>query len=74
MDANSCGKAPKRSESLGVFWQTINEILRERRTMTSLMVLRLARLFGNTPEFNGKPKTLSYYDCKLCHFMVIIST
>ena len=41
----------KLAELLGVSRQTINEILRERRAMTSVMALRLARLFGNTPEF-----------------------
>jgi len=40
----------KLAESLGVSRQTINEILRERRAMTSLMALRPARLFGNSPE------------------------
>ncbi len=39
------------AETLGVSRQTINEILRERRAMTPAMALRLARLFGNTPEF-----------------------
>jgi addiction module HigA family antidote len=39
------------AEALGVSRQTINEILRERRALTSAMALRLARLFGNTPEF-----------------------
>ena len=46
-----CGlTTAKLAESLGVSRQTINEILRERRAMTSLMVLRPARLFGNSPE------------------------
>jgi addiction module HigA family antidote len=46
-----CGlTTAKLAESLGVSRQTINEILRERRAMTSLMALRLARLFGHTPE------------------------
>jgi addiction module HigA family antidote len=39
------------ADALGVSRQTINEILRERRSITSLMALRLSRLFGNTPEF-----------------------
>jgi addiction module antidote protein, HigA family len=39
------------AESLGVSRQTVNEILRERRAVTSVMALRLSRLFGNTPEF-----------------------
>ena len=39
------------ADALGVSRQTINEILRERRSITPIMALRLARLFGNTPEF-----------------------
>ena len=30
---------------------SINEILRERRSITPSMSLRLSRLFGNSPEF-----------------------
>ena len=37
--------------ALGVSRQTINEILRERRSITPAMALRLSRLFGNSPEF-----------------------
>ena len=37
--------------ALGVSRQTINELLRERRAVSTEMALRLARLFGNTPEF-----------------------
>ena len=39
------------ADALGVSRQTINEILSERRSITSIMALRLSRLFGNTPEF-----------------------
>jgi addiction module HigA family antidote len=39
------------AKALGVSRQTINELLRERRALSSSMALRLARLFGNTPEF-----------------------
>ncbi|WP_141318899.1 HigA family addiction module antitoxin [Halomonas halmophila] len=39
------------AESLGVSRQSINELLRERRAVSPEMALRLARLFGNTPEF-----------------------
>ncbi|MBW2016454.1 MAG: HigA family addiction module antidote protein [Deltaproteobacteria bacterium] len=39
------------AEALGVSRQTINELLRERRSISPLMALRLARLFGNSPEF-----------------------
>ena len=39
------------AESLGVSRQTVNELLRERRALSPEMALRLAALFGNTPEF-----------------------
>jgi addiction module HigA family antidote len=39
------------ARALGVSRQSINELLRERRAITPEMALRLARLFGNTPEF-----------------------
>lgn len=39
------------ARALGVSRQSINELLRERRALTPEMALRLARLFGNTPEF-----------------------
>jgi len=39
------------AEALGVSRQTVNELLRERRTLSLEMALRLSRLFGNTPEF-----------------------
>jgi addiction module HigA family antidote len=39
------------ARGVGVSRQTINELLRERRAVTPEMALRLARLFGNTPEF-----------------------
>ena len=39
------------AESLGVSRQTVNEVLRERRAVSPAMALRLARVFGNTPEF-----------------------
>jgi len=39
------------AKSIGVSRQTINELLRERRAVSPEMALRLARLFGNSPEF-----------------------
>jgi len=39
------------AEALGVSRQTINELLRERRSVSPVMALRLSRLFGNSPEF-----------------------
>ena len=37
--------------AVGVSRQSINELLRGRRAVSTEMALRLARLFGNTPEF-----------------------
>lgn len=39
------------AKALGVTRQTINELLRNRRSVTPVMALRLSRLFGNSPEF-----------------------
>jgi addiction module HigA family antidote len=39
------------AKALGVSRQSVNELLRERRAVSPEMALRLARLFGNTPEF-----------------------
>jgi addiction module HigA family antidote len=39
------------ADALGVSRQTINELLRERRSITPIMALRLSRLFRNSPEF-----------------------
>jgi antitoxin HigA-1 len=39
------------AKALGVSRQTINELIRERRAVSPEMALRLARLFGNSPEF-----------------------
>lgn len=37
--------------AIGVSRQSINELIRERRSVSPEMALRLARLFGNSPEF-----------------------
>ncbi|HSR52524.1 MAG TPA: HigA family addiction module antitoxin [Acidobacteriota bacterium] len=37
--------------ALGVSRQSVNELLRERRSVSPQMALRLSRLFGNSPEF-----------------------
>jgi addiction module HigA family antidote len=37
--------------ALGVSRQTIHELLKEARSVTPLMALRLSRLFGNSPTF-----------------------
>ena len=39
------------AQAVGVSRQTINELLLGRRAVSPEMALRLARLFGNTPEF-----------------------
>jgi addiction module HigA family antidote len=39
------------AKAVGVSRQSINELLRERRGVSPEMALRLARLFGNSPEF-----------------------
>ncbi len=39
------------AEAIGVSRQSVNELLRGRRAVSLDMALRLARLFGNTPEF-----------------------
>jgi antitoxin HigA-1 len=39
------------AEAIGVSRQSIHELLRERRGVSPEMALRLARLFGNSPEF-----------------------
>lgn len=39
------------ADAVGVSRQSINELLRGRRAVSPEMALRLARLFGNTPEF-----------------------
>ena len=39
------------AKAIGVSRQTINELLRERRTLSPEMALRLSRFFGNSPQF-----------------------
>ena len=39
------------ANALGVARQTVNELLRERHAVSTIMALRLSRLFGNSPEF-----------------------
>ena len=43
--------ASSLAESVDVSRQSINELLRGRRAVSPQMALRLARLFGNSPEF-----------------------
>lgn len=43
--------ASSLAAAIGVSRQSIYELLHERRTISTQMALRLARLFGNTPEF-----------------------
>lgn len=44
------------TEKLDVSRQTANELLLKRRAVSPNMALRLARLFGNTPEFWLNPR------------------
>jgi addiction module HigA family antidote len=39
------------AEAVGVSRQSINELLREPRSISPEMAIRLARLFGNSPQF-----------------------
>lgn len=39
------------AQRLGVTRQTVNDIVREKRGLSPDMCLRLARLFGTTPQF-----------------------
>ncbi len=39
------------AKAIGVSRQTVNELLRERRAVSSEMALRLSRFFGNTAMF-----------------------
>jgi len=39
------------AKALGVSRQTINEVLRERRSISPSLALRLSRLFANSPDF-----------------------
>ena len=38
------------ARALGVSRQTVNDLPNEKRSLSPLMALRLARLFGNSPE------------------------
>lgn len=38
-------------DALGVSRQSVNELLRERRSLSQEMAIRLGRLFSNSPEF-----------------------
>ena len=39
------------ARSLGVSRQMVHDILAERRPLSAVMCLKIARLFGSTPEF-----------------------
>lgn len=39
------------AKRLGVARQTVNEIVREKRSLSSDMCLRLAKFFGTTPQY-----------------------
>lgn len=39
------------AKAIGVSRQTVNELLREKRSLSPEMALRLSRYFGNSPQF-----------------------
>lgn len=39
------------AEALGVSRQTVNELVREKRSLSAGMAIRLSKLFGNSPDF-----------------------
>ena len=39
------------AKRLGISRQSMNELVRERRAVTAEMALRLARVFGTTPQY-----------------------
>ena len=41
----------KLAEALGVSRQSVNELVHERRSLSPNMALRLARLFGTSPQY-----------------------
>ena len=43
--------ATSLTTTIGVSRQTINELLKERRSISPTMALRLSRLFGNSAQF-----------------------
>lgn len=43
--------AAKLAAAIGVSRQSVNELLRERRSVSPEMALRLSKLFGNSAEF-----------------------
>ncbi|OQY47297.1 MAG: addiction module antidote protein, HigA family [Candidatus Parabeggiatoa sp. nov. 2] len=43
--------ATSLADALGVSRKSVSDLLNERRALTPAMALRLARLFGNGPEF-----------------------
>ena len=39
------------AKALGISRQSVNEVLREKRSITPAMALKLSKLFGNSAEF-----------------------
>jgi addiction module HigA family antidote len=53
------------AEALGVSRQTVNELLRERRSVSPEMALRLSRLFRNSPDFwLNAQRTIDLWDAE----------
>jgi len=49
---------------LGVSRQTVNDSLRERRSVSPEMALRLPRLFGNSPEVRLSARSTCGTPCR----------
>lgn len=52
--------------ALGVSRQSVNELLRERRAVSSEMAIRLATVFGNMPEYwLNIQRAVDLYDARM---------
>jgi addiction module HigA family antidote len=56
------------AKAMGVSRQSVNELVQGRRAVSPAMALRLARVFGNTPEFwlNGQ-RAVDLWDAQKRH-------
>jgi addiction module HigA family antidote len=52
------------AEAAGVSRQSMNELLRERRAVSPEMALRLAKLFGTSPEYWINPAKRRPLGCR----------
>jgi len=53
------------AEALGVSRRTVNELVRERRSLSPEMALRLSGLFGNSPEsWHDQQRAVDLHDAR----------